>query len=204
MIIHHHLGLGDHFICYGILRHIAEQEIVTVLCKENNYETVRDMYRDTNVRAESIESDEQAAKFYPTSKKIGFTSECETEEEFGREFYRQAGLPYETRWKYDLPTTNNQINRGLCQEPECRVIIADSPDYPINIEKGSFTRITNVGSMLKWRYLLENAEEIHCIESSVKQFVEFLNPKGKLFLHKFKDKSWRVVPSKHNWTIIEK
>ena len=83
------------------------------------------------------------------------------------------------------------------------VLIADSDEFPIFIGADKFTRMTNQGSMLIWKDAIENAKEVHCIESSVRQYIEFLNPKGKLFLHKFNDKSWRVVPSKHNWTIIE-
>jgi len=203
MIIHHHLGLGDHFICYGLVRHFSESEDVTLVCKKTNHETVVDMYKHHCIEIICVDDDSGANEIFKGSRrkilKIGFTSECETEEEFGREFYRQAGLPYETRWKYELPKPNKVIQPVIKNQ----VIIADSADYPIFIGASSFTRLIDVGSMLQWKEVLENASEIHCIESSVKQYIEFLNPKGKLFLHKFKGKSWRVVPSKHNWTIIE-
>ena len=45
--IYHHLGLGDHIICNGMVRHYKEiYGKVTVFCKPHNYENVKYMYRD--------------------------------------------------------------------------------------------------------------------------------------------------------------
>ena len=45
--IYHHLGLGDHIICNGIVRHYNEIfKSVTVFCKPHNFTNVEYMYRD--------------------------------------------------------------------------------------------------------------------------------------------------------------
>lgn len=47
MIIYHHLGLGDHFMCHGIVRHYAREgyDIIT-FAKPHYHDTVSYMYRD--------------------------------------------------------------------------------------------------------------------------------------------------------------
>ena len=45
--IYHHLGLGDHIICNGIVRHYKElHKTVTVFCKPHYFTNVDYMYRD--------------------------------------------------------------------------------------------------------------------------------------------------------------
>ena len=45
--IYHHLGLGDHIICNGIVRHFKEiHKTVTVFCRPNYFTNVEYMYRD--------------------------------------------------------------------------------------------------------------------------------------------------------------
>ena len=42
----HHLGLGDHIMLNGMVRHFAETEIVNIIVKRCHEESVRFMYRD--------------------------------------------------------------------------------------------------------------------------------------------------------------
>ena len=46
MIVYHHLGLGDHIICNGLVRTLAKEQPVEVLCKNHNLASVRFMFRD--------------------------------------------------------------------------------------------------------------------------------------------------------------
>ena len=46
-IILTHLGLGDHFLCNGMVRYLAQfYEKVYVVVKYNYYETVKKLYSD--------------------------------------------------------------------------------------------------------------------------------------------------------------
>mgnify|MGYP003347258529 FL=1 len=96
MIIYHHLGLGDHLICYSLVMELTKGN-GSIYCKHHNLKSVSDLYYGTNIKLIPIENDDDVG-FY--DKKIGFNSICETEDNFGEEFYKQAGLPYETRWKH--------------------------------------------------------------------------------------------------------
>ena len=42
-----HLGLGDHIMCNGLVRHYSKlNDVVHVFCKYNNIEDVQYMFRD--------------------------------------------------------------------------------------------------------------------------------------------------------------
>lgn len=183
MRIHHHLGLGDHLVCYGLVRTIAESEPVELYCKWHNMGSVSQMYKGTGVKLIGVKSDDECSN----AVKIGFTKECETEENFGEEFYRQAGVPYSYRWKYPIH-----------REREREVTEYEN----IFIHNDVFPRRTY--SIFDWWDAIENAEEVHCIESCFRLAIDFMEPKGKLVLHFDKEKSWRVVPTKHKWEIYEK
>ena len=61
LIIHHHLGTGDHFICNGLVNYICsniEEEaekclqsspLVYLACKKRNLETVSYLYRENQI-----------------------------------------------------------------------------------------------------------------------------------------------------------
>ena len=47
--IHHHLGLGDHIICNGIVRYVAKNydfENISLVVKKSNVNNVRRMFSD--------------------------------------------------------------------------------------------------------------------------------------------------------------
>jgi len=47
LYIYHHLGLGDHISCHGIVRHFCEiKDKVFLFVKENNYKNVKRMFSD--------------------------------------------------------------------------------------------------------------------------------------------------------------
>lgn len=196
MIIYHHLGLGDHLICYGLVMALNPTHLI---CKEINLPTVRDMYKYTGIELISVKDDkeaEEAVKGY-RHKKIGFTDATMTEEKFGEEFYKQAGVDYETRWHYKINTEAPQVpGQGnfvhLPDKSIIRRVIKNQivPDYSIS------------PNIFGYKNIIENAAEVHVQESSFRQMIEFLQPKGKLYLHFDKEKSWRVVPSRHNWIVI--
>ncbi len=184
-IVHHHLGLGDHFVCFGLVCYMASQEPVYLLTKQPYVTTVKAMYNGYNVHVVPVRNDADCAAWesHPDFKRLGFSNE--NEERFGEEFYKQAGVPYEYRWKY-------QIHRDLKREQELfdffgqrEVFIHDDHARGFEIPlKGFRPDILFTRNMLDYGLLIEHAQEIHCIESSFRLMIDFLNPQGKLNLHK--------------------
>lgn len=202
-----HLGLGDHLITYGLVRELANRydhnEInVGIFCKEQNLESLLSMYKYTNVGiiVPTIKDETEAferMRHHPyTSLKIGYTSQSETEINFGESFYKQAGIDFECRYKYQIGRNEKQITI------DSNIFVHDTDNFIIKVE-GFRPHIDITPDITQYCDAIENASEVHVIESSFKQLIEFLNPKGKLFLHKFENKSFRVVSSRHNWEIIQ-
>lgn len=200
-----HLGLGDHLITYGLVRELAIQhDHINLFCKQQNYCSLVSLYFRTNIYPVVIKDEAEAfgimAKEPYNSLKIGFTSEQETELEFGEAFYKQAQIPFEVRYKYEIPHHKLKIHNDHPAQPF--KFIHDTDEFKIDL--GGFSPMPGLtDNILDYCEVIEGADEIHVIESSFRQLIEFLNPKGKLFLHKFENKSFRVVPSRHTWEIIQ-
>lgn len=191
MIIYHHLGLGDHLICYSLVMELTKGN-GSIYCKRHNLASVSDLYYGTNIWLIPIDSDDDVKNY---DIKIGFNSQCETEENFGEEFYRQAGLKYEDRWKHK-PIMQEGYYHHLERHD---VVVCDSDVHKINVEG---YRPNGKSSIFEYINIIENAKEVHCIESSFKQLIEYLEPKGKLIYHFNKQKSFRNVKSKKTWETV--
>jgi hypothetical protein len=192
MRIHHHLGLGDHFVCYGLVRSLQDKYGgVEVFAKSNNYNSVVSMYDGTGINVIRVNSDDECI----SDLKIGFNDTTMTENIFGEEFYRQAGVPYENRWKYEIKKYNAPIQKKI------PIFVHDDIGRGYSIKVDGF-RPYLTDNIFDWSYAIENADEVHCIESSFRLMIDFLKPKGKLFLHFNEEKSFRIVPTKHKWIVI--
>ena len=134
--IYHHLGLGDHIICNGIVRHYKElYGKVTVFCKPHNYENIRYMYQDDeNITVLPIGEDWDVNVYIFENKiskdviKIGFellsSVNCPT---FDEGFYKGNNVPFSVRFQ------KFHINRDF--ETEKEIMLELNP----NNEKYIFT-----------------------------------------------------------------
>jgi len=95
--------------------------------------------------------------------------------------------------------------------PEGVSFLHDDRERGINIRLFTnpvrFQRVFNEkGSMLQYAQAIENAPEIHVIDSSFYHLTECLNPTGKLFLHRyarFYCPGFHDIPARHKWEIID-
>lgn len=196
-----HLGLGDHLITYGLVRELSfKYDKINLYCKINNLSSLLSIYKGSNVFLSVVDSEDAAFKKMAInpfdSLKIGYISQSETEQDFARSFYQMANIDFEIKNKYSIGLSDVQLKRYD------DIFIHDTSEFKINIE-GFRPNYATTPDITQYFDIIENAKEIHIIESSFKQLIEFMNPKGKLFLHKFKNKSFRIVSSIHNWNIIE-
>jgi hypothetical protein len=102
-----------------------------------------------------------------------------------REFYRQAGVPFITRWRGSrLP--------GLYGDstPEDAILVHDEPEHRIALPNAR--RITPLPgkTVFAWMKPLSQAREIHCIDSSILSLVEsmwangYFGPRTEFFFHR--------------------
>jgi len=109
--------------------------------------------------------------------------------------YEMAEVPLEERWKFKYKRTVEDMERGAQLRDHLHkpgtgdyAVIHDQSHYgdPAEIRTSLPTvrfRPHQGYSILDWRATLEGAAEIHCIDSSLCNFVEVLELKAKLFYY---------------------
>lgn len=199
MYIYHHLGLGDHIICNGLVRELSKKLEVDMYipCKKHNFESVEYMYRDSDrITVVAVANDREANALCKNKEhiKIGFSHAVLIENNkigrsFDETFYNIANIPFEKRWdsfhmKRDRPA-EKKLYKKLNPENKKYVFVHDDPSRDINIDydfDGKFViRPDKSYSNVIFHYakIIENADEIHCIDSSFKSFADSLDLSSK-------------------------
>ena len=208
-----HQGLGDHILCNGIYRTMAEQYNLCVLAVNSTYaKSIKEMLKDVkNIKIISypdIIFEPMALAHRDKLEKKGFQVLSlgyygnnffqDKNKRLDENYYHQAGLPIEFRWekfKYirDIERENKlfslliksrtpyiflhqDIKRGFKIKNELLLHNFDT------IEPLSHNSKFTVFNYIK---ILENAEQIHCIESSFTALIESIETKGNLFAHRY-------------------
>lgn len=208
-----HLGLGDHIICNGIYREYAEKfEICIIPVKMQNLESMTRMLSDLNNvillpydnNSADISMKSDSKKF----KKMGFqllhlgyfgSNFLDRKQlRFDANFYEQANLPFDNRWEKFLYNRNYSSEIQLYMDLECDkepyIFIHEDRKRNFEIDR-SFIRSDlriiypdkelNNYNFFDYGFILENAVEIHCIESSFAAFVESLKLSNPKFAHRY-------------------
>lgn len=224
MIIYHHLGLGDHIICNGLVRHFAEADQVTLLCKYHNAKNIKFMYRDhPNITVYDILNDEEANQFCNIQTqnnidvlRIGFAVggkryyDCLWDENF----YKNAYIDFDLSWSKFVVVPDEkeslQTYKKLNPTNEDYIFIhstdstnTDRIDYSIIDSRIKVIKTDSSISFFDYYGIIQNAKEIHCIDSSFKHLVDRIPTTGKLFYHKLKHpKPYDLYNSKKEWYIV--
>jgi hypothetical protein len=201
--IYTHQGLGDHIICNGIVRHFVElHNRVAVFCKPHNEANVKWMYRDDpRIHVLAVGQDQDTINYIISNNLqnstilVGFDRlwkefQPPVVESFDEAFYKMINLPFEYRF------TKFKIQRDQVKEKECFDYVNPNNE-PYIFVHGNIDR-TKVRTDLKiienpTNYgvfdilsILENAEELHLMESSIKALVNSLELcKPKIFYHDY-------------------
>ena len=214
--VYHHLGLGDHLDCNAICRALVNEhryKKVNVFAKTHYSKMIEFMYRDEpRINVIPVDKNNEAvdirkilsSKLNPRLIKIGHDEypwgrEKELNKGCAEIFYDLAGMEYHRRFDefyFDRdPIEEERLLKKLNPENKPYVFVHDDParGYEIPLEKikdmvGDRIIIKNDISenMFYFCKILENADQIHCMESSFRSLVETLNPQGKLYFHNFR------------------
>lgn len=217
LYVYHHLGLGDHVCLNGMVRKLAEKNDIALFCKIGNLDAVRFMYRDADnidlvpILNEEEVADRVAGKFLKIGWKeafaIGRANPNMTCDEW---FYTQAGIDYSERWssfyiQRDL-VEEERVYKKLNPSNEPYVFVHDDQDrgYEIDIDAPKIVRNDMTENLFYMGLVIERAEEVHLMESSLKCYVEHLEPIGELFFHNIREYIFPVLThrsTRHKWTI---
>ena len=137
-------------------------------------------------------------------------------------FYKQFNIPFKFRytksfWKRDLISEKKLFNKltnkkkyAFIHDDASRGLIIDEKHISKNLK---IIRNNNNELIFNYGLLLENADEIHIMESSFRQLMETLNIKTKkLFLYKGRDRyhaiplqnkaTGKLIGTRFNWKVI--
>ena len=220
-----HLGLGDHIVCNGLLNHFSESfSKIYLPVKSRDINNLNYLYKDNdNVDVFKIEHETEvedinnfAKKNNLTILKIGFKKR---KPPFNLSFYEQFDLPYDyslnkfkilrdeekesslykhlkNTYKVEGPyqIVHNQSSYG-------KVDLQSNKNLPIIYIEKETDLYKNIFLYLK---VIENASEIHCLDSSFLHLVERVKTNAELFFHNIKKDGQRgaEVHLVKNWRII--
>ena len=196
-LIRGHLGLGDGLVVNAIVRHYAQTRAVTFLAKPHNAQTLAFQWRDLdNVMIVSVTDDAVADACVKEIKKhcketlcLGMFGEKTkyVHEKWDASMFEQAGIDHKERWnnfkcarqesremeplKGKYAFVHDDPMRGFAIPPEAlpmktMKIVRPSPDMR--------TRNGDAGILFDYWGWLDNATEIHCIDSSFAILVDHI------------------------------
>lgn len=204
LIIHHHLGLGDHIICNGLVNYLIEKyriEELLLITKKINLETVQHLYRDSQIvkpvifdectHTENQFSGDLSSTLGIPLLKITFLGDGL----FDKYFYESVDVPFESRWThFKLPNEIGDEAKILLDEKtkgiggEYCLIGNQASIGSFDIKIQTALPVINLErktkSLLDWVEIIREAREIHCIDSSFIHLVDSLEIGGKeLYYH---------------------
>ena len=231
LCVHHHLGLGDHFDCNGMIRQMLKTgpyDKVHVFSKCRYHDMIDFMYRDEdNIVVVKIDTDkselEQVSEYYENSTCTEFLRIGHEHYPFEKEhlydkncwefFYDQIDMPYNVRtdmfyFERDIKQEERLFNK-LNPDHEPYIFIHDDAARGYELNRGHFLNpslktvendITeNIFYFIK---ILEEAEEIHCMESSFKSLVDLYAKTENIFYHDFRNQPLGNYTNK-KWNVIK-
>lgn len=232
VLLHQHLGLGDHLMCHGIVREYCKNyDRVGMFCKSQNLPSVAFMFRDLkNLSIIPIERDQDAFRTIFWNKftfgkrrwnkvvEIGFENLNRTSgEQLEQQFYRAAGIPFEKKWE-SFHINRDSVREKALEEklrtPAEYVFVHDDNRYPIADARitSSLPRVRPqrglTDNIFDYCGVIERAKEIHAIDSSFMFLIDCLPckaPNQKLFIHRYArpdNADWQLPILKKNWTIL--
>jgi hypothetical protein len=216
IVLHHHLGLGDHFVCNGIVNFLCNYfDSIYLACKKNNYNTVSLLYSENNkIKIFEVVDEFNDVLTFSKSKKIpilrvGFEN-CNVKE-WNTSFYSQLGIKFCNRYDlFKLPTK-------IPKEDEVFDLFYKGEDYCLihqessigkydlkinsNLNKIQIEKSTDpFGNILNYTKLINKASEIHCINSSLFHFVDSLPLKCRLVYHDVRKIDFKIDENK--WEVV--
>jgi hypothetical protein len=202
--IYHHLGLGDHIINNGMIRHFYKQYgAITLFSYKHNVKNVNYMYRDLkNFQVLGIDSDSQADQYISKNDldflKIGFgdLSGIMPDLPFDKAFYKLAGLDFSVRFdefyfQRDMKKEQKVLD-DLNPEKESYIFVHDDASRGFSIDMNRIETNHKIimndkrYNVFDYLSLIENAEDVHFMQSSFKELIcSYKLKKPVLYQHNY-------------------
>ena len=215
IIIHHHTGLGDHFICNGLVHVLSDTYHIDLICKNRYLKTVKHLYEDfPDIHIIGVEDDHADTLRYAQETnyplmRIGF-EKCDYNR-FEDSFYETSNVdPMAEYDRFVLPTNlkNSEVLYNQIKEKtgEDYIFVHDASSYgtfPLNVKSNLpiHTAVKeDTDDVLDYVDTVCNAKEVHVINSGLNNLVFQLYYKGltngTIFFHDARKPNMGGIPVK--------
>jgi len=231
LCIHHHLGLGDHLDCNGMVRYIlknSDYDKIYVFSKSKCYEIINYMYNDNpNIIVVKIDEkkneDQQVFEYVKNNEfehflRVGFENYPFLKEHLYDKncwefFYDQVKIPYSAHVDYFYFERDNKQEQRVYEKlnPKNKpfIFVHDDESRGLKVDRKHFADpkleiVDNdvTENIFYFTKILEEAEEIHCMESSFKSLIDLYAKTDKIFYHDFRNQPLGNYTNK-KWNIIK-
>ena len=229
VIIHHHLGLGDHLDCNGLVRHTLlneEYDRIIIPAKTHYFNMITFMYRD-EPRIEVVEVDptKEHDSVEKYQKETGFpiltvgfsnyhpSGQHASNKNCWEYFYEEWGIDYEVRKDLFFAERDKKeeerVFDKLNPQGEPFIFIHEDISRGFELDRSHFINpalktIENdvTENIFHFTKILEEAAEVHCMESSFKTLIDIYCKQENLFYHDFRNQPLGSRGNK-NWKVIK-
>jgi hypothetical protein len=201
IVLHHHLGLGDHFVCNGLVNFLSlKYEKIFLPCKPHNYATVSYLYSENSrINVFTIEDNEisfinaYAQQLDLPILRIGF--EHTDYQNWAKSFYDQIDLPFEYRYELFAMPIKKDPDNIVPIPPEKFIVIHNESSQqkydltiatnPLPYQEVYISKSTEYLNLFSYVPMMFRAKQIHCINSSIFHLIDslLLPPNIELYYH---------------------
>jgi len=224
--IYHHLGLGDHIIANGMVRTITKKYDKTYLfCKPRNFPNVSFMYRDLPNLKIIVMDDLDVQSFMTINPDNNYViaghapfwrilNSGHNKLTIDEIFYQLAEVPIENKWsefhvQRDLEREKEVFKKLGLEEGQKFAFVHDDEKRRItkNLPSLKIVKPSNREfSLFDFLYTIEQASEIHCINSSFFCVIDCMKiQKENMYVHEYvRPDATKESLSKYfcNWKIV--
>jgi len=231
-IILGHQGLGDHIVCNGLYRTLASNYGRCIIpVKAGYFSEVQQMFSDEPqikvIKIPNFQWQEYVRNLSLGLQKnysavnLGVFGDEFMNNEFIRldtRFYSQANVDFNCRWSnFHIPRNLQREQRAFLNfglEKNSYYFLHEDSDRDflidrrfLNPNKHVFSPSKKHGmSIADYSFIIENASEIHCIESSFSAYIEQINPSVRKYAHRYsrpeaRDDFRYEYTYKNSWSI---
>ena len=219
IILHHHLGLGDHLICNGLVNVLSKKYKIYLISRYKNYDSVKHLYSDNDqiiviplfsfltrdMHREKKVTQTLGKLFNIRVLFVGF-QKGPIDINWDESFYHQVNIPFEKRYEeFYTPFYNKLISTP---KKSFRLIhsTTSSSEYNLKIENSNMENIyvtkKKRRNIFAYTDLIKKASEIHCVDSAFIHLVDsFILKNTELYYHNVR-KANVSFTFKNNWEII--
>jgi hypothetical protein len=196
IVLHHHTGLGDHFICNGLVNTLAKTyEEINLVCKRHYSKTIQHLYEDsTNINVLVVDDEfADSVKFASENEmeivKVGF--QHVDPNNFENSFYNQMGIDTDVEYTgFMFPERLDgslELHKKVVEKlGENYIFVHDecsSKNFNLNIDSDLPRHAAvkeDTDDILDYVDTICNAKEIHVINSGLFNLVFQLYYEGML------------------------